>query len=142
MADRPIATLHSYITPPISIFVDELVKLSFAMPTVLRDSGELIQYLETLELPVICFLVTADVSSLYPNIHTKKAIISFDLLLREAKVAQTPLLVQFTRLILENNFIKAEFSADMYHQNFGIAMGTPIAVTEANTFMYYFERHR
>ena len=64
------------------------------MSTVLRDSGELIQCLEKLVLPTNCLLVTADVSSLYPNIDTKKAIIALDLLLREAKVAQTPLLVQ------------------------------------------------
>ena len=111
MAGRPIAASHSYITRPISIFVDELVKPSIAMPTVLRDSG----CLEAFELPANCLLVTADVSSLYPNIDTKKAIIALDLLLREAKVAQTQLLVQFTRLILENNFIKSEFSADIYH---------------------------
>ena len=55
-------------------------------------------------------------------------------------MTQTPLLVQFTRLILENNFVKSEFSADIYHQNSGIAMGTPFAVTAANAFMYYHER--
>ena len=61
------------------------------MPTVLSDSGELNQCLEKVELPANCFLVTADVSSLYPNIDTKKAsnnIIALDLLLREGKVAQ------------------------------------------------------
>ena len=110
------------------------------MPTVLRDSGELIQCLETVELLANCLLVTADVSSLYPNIDTKKAIIALDLLLREARVAQTPLLVQFTRLVFENNFLKSEFSNDIYHQTFGIAMGTPFPVTAANAFMYYHER--
>ena len=94
IAGRPIAASHSYITRPISIFVDELVKPTITMPTVLRDLGELIQCLEKLVLPTNCLLVTADVSSLYPNIDTKKAIIALDLLLREAKVAQTPLLVQ------------------------------------------------
>ena len=111
------------------------------MPTVLRDSGELIQCLENVDLPPDCLLVTADVSSLYPNIDTKKAIIAIDLLLREAKVAQTPLLVQLTRLIFDNNFIISEFSTDIYHKIFGIAMGTPFAVTAANAFMYYQERH-
>ena len=67
MAGRPIAASHSYITRPVSIFVDELVKLVISMPTVLRDSGELILCLEKLELPANCLLVTADVSSLYPN---------------------------------------------------------------------------
>ena len=140
IAGRPIAASHSYITRPISIFVDELVKPSIVMPTVLRDSGELIQCLEKVELPANCLLVTADVSSLYPNIDTKKAIIALDLLLRAGKVAQTPLLVQLTRLIFENNFLKSEFSNDIYHQTFGIAMGTPFAVTAANAFMYHHER--
>ena len=57
IAGRPIAASHSYITRPISIFVDELVKPSITMPTVLRDSGELIQCLETFELPANCLLV-------------------------------------------------------------------------------------
>ena len=140
IAGTPIAASYSYITRPISIFVDELVKPTITMSTVLRDSGELIQCLEKLVLPTNCLLVTADVSSLYPNIDTKKAIIALDLLLREAKVAQTPLLVQLARLIFENNFLKSEFSSDIYHQTFGIAMGTPFAVTAANAFMYYHER--
>ena len=42
---------------------------------------------------------------LYPNIDNKKAIIALDLLLREGKVAQTPLLVQFTMLVFENIFL-------------------------------------
>ena len=140
IAGRPIATSHSYITRPINIFVDELVKSSIFMPTVLCDSSKLIQYLEKVELPANCLLVTADVSSLYPNIDTKKAIIALDLLPREGKVAQTPLLVQLTRLVFENNFLKSEFSNYIYHQTFGIAMGTPFAVTAANVFMYHHER--
>lgn len=110
------------------------------MPTVLRDSGELIQCLEQTDLPAGCLLITADVSSLYPNIDIKKAIVALDLLLREGKVAQTALLVQLTRLVFENNFLKSEFSNDIYHQTFGIAMGTPFAVTAANAFMYHHER--
>lgn len=71
----------------------------------------------------------------------KRAIIVLDLFYFERPTAQTPLLVQFTRLTLENNFIKSEFCADIYHQNFGItvAMGTPFAVTAANAFLYDFK---
>ena len=65
MVGRPIAASHSYITRPISIFVDELVKTKIRMPTVLRGSSELIQLLEHTALPnTNCFLVTADVASL------------------------------------------------------------------------------
>ena len=52
------------------------------MPMVLRDPGELIQCLESIELLANCLLVTADVSSLYQNIDTKKAITALDLLRR------------------------------------------------------------
>ena len=96
------------------------------MLAVLHDSGELIQCPGGgVKLPADCLLVTADVSSLYPNIDTKKALIAFVLLLREGKVAQTPLLVQFTWLVFENKFLQSELSCDIYHQTYGIAMGTP-----------------
>lgn len=110
------------------------------MPTVLRDSGELIECLEGIELPEDCLLVTADMPSLYPNIDTKKAIIALDLLLREGKMAQTALLVQLTRLVFENKYLQSEFSWDIYHQTHGIAMGTPFMVTAASALMYYHER--
>lgn len=141
MVGRPIAASHSYITRPISIFVDELIKPKILMPTVLRDSSELIQLLEQTALPTPnCFLVTADVVSLYPNVDTKKALVALDLLLRQAKTPETPLLIQLARLVFENNFLCSEFSQDIFHQEFGIAMGTPFAVTAANAFMYHHEK--
>ena len=137
MVARPIVASHSYITRPLSIFVDELVKPEIQMPTVLRDSSEWILLLENTVLPSSnCFLVTADVVSLYPNVDIKKALVGLDLLLREACAPETPLLVQLARLILENNYLSSEF----FHQEFGIAMGTPFAVTIANAFMYYHEK--
>ena len=141
MVGRPIAASHSYITRPLSIFVDELIKPKIQMPTVLRDSSELILLLENTVLPFSnCFLVTADVVSLYPNVDIKKALVALDFLLREACALETPLLVQLARLILENNYLSSEFSLDIFHQEFGIAMGTPFAVTIANAFMYYHEK--
>jgi len=140
MGGWPIVASHSYITRPLSIFVDEYVKPRLHMPTVLRDSGELIQALESIRFPPHCFLVTADVVSFYPNVATKKALIALNLLRREAGAPETPLLIQFSRLVFENNFLKTEFSGDIFHQIFGIAMGTPFAVTATNAFMYYLEK--
>ena len=141
MVGRPIAASHSYITRPISIFIGELTKPKIRMPTVLRDSGELIQLLEYTVLPTTdCFLVTADVVSLYPNVDTKKALIALDLLLREARVPETPLLIQLAQLVFDNNYLFSEFSPDIFHQVFGIAMSTPFAVTAANAFMFHHEK--
>ena len=140
MVGRPIAASHSFITRPISTFVDELIKPKVHMPTVLRDSGELIQLLENTVLPDgDCFLVTADVASLYPNVDTKKALIALDLPLREAGAPETPLLIQLARLVFEN-YLSSEFCPDIFHQKFGIAMGTPFSVTVANAFMYHHEK--
>ena len=141
MASRPIAASHSYITRPISIYVDEIVKPNISMPTVLRDSKELIQILESIKITPDCLLVTADVKSLYPNINIKKAIIALDLLLRENRVPETPLLIQLARIVFENSFLTSEFSNDIFHQTFGIAMGTPFAVTAANAFMLRHEKN-
>ena len=141
MASRPIAASHSYITRPISIYVDEIVKPNISMPTVLRDSKELIQILESIKITPDCLLVTADAKSLYPNINIKKAIIALDLLLRENRVPETPLLIQLARIVFENNFLTSEFSSDIFHQTFGIAVGTPFAVTAANAFMLRHEKN-
>ena len=141
MVGRPIAASHSFTTRPISTFVDKLIKPKVHMPTVLRDSGELIQLLENTVLPDgDCFLVTADVASLYPNVDTKKALIALDLLLREAGAPETPLLIQLARLVFENNYLSSEFCPDIFHQKFGIATGTPFSVTVANAFMYHHEK--
>ena len=141
MVGRPIAASHSFITRPISTSVDELIKPKIRKPTVVRDSGELIQLLENTVLPDgDCFLVTADVASLYPNVDTKKALIALDLLLREAGAPETPLLIQLARLVFENNYLSSEFCPDIFHQKFGIAMGTPFSVTVANAFMYHHEK--
>ena len=141
MVGRPIAASHSYITRPITIFIDKLTKPKIRMSTVLRDSGELIQLLECTVLPTTdCFLFTADVVSLYPNVDTKKALITLNLLLREARVPETPLLIQLAQLVFDNNYLSSEFSPDIFHQVFGIAMGTPFAVTVANAFMFHHKK--
>jgi len=97
--------------------------------------------LENTDLPNNdCFLVTADVESLYPNVDTTKALMALNLLLREARVPKTPLLIQLARLVFDNNCQSSEFGPDIFHQVFGIAMGTPFAVTVANAFMFHHEK--
>ena len=70
----------------------------------------------------------------------KKALVALDLLLQEVKAPTTPLLIQLSRLVFENNFLYSEFSTNIVHQDFGLAMGKPLAVTAANTFMYHLEK--
>ena len=86
-----------------------IVKPTTHLPTVPRDSGELIQLLENTVLPnSSCFLVTAEVASLYPNVDTEIAVVALDLLHRDARVPETPLLIQLARLVLDNNYLSSE----------------------------------
>ena len=118
-----------------------LLSLKYACLRYLGTQSELTQLLENTVLPDgDCFLVTADVASLYPKVNTKKALIALDLLLREAGAPETPLLIQLARLVFENNYLSSEFSPDIFYQKFGIAMGAPFSVTVANAFMYHHEK--
>ena len=67
-------------------------------------------------------------------------IAAVDLLFREARAPEKPLLIQFSTLVFENNFLKTEFCGDIFHQAFGIVMETPFAVTAADAFMHYLEK--
>ena len=87
-----------------------------------------------------CFLVTADVASLYPNVDTKEALIVLDQLLREARVPETPLLIQLAGLLLIIITYLQNLVRIFFHQVFGIAMGTPVAVTVANAFIFHHEK--
>ena len=82
----------------------------------------------------------ANVASLYPIVDTKKALIALaDLLLREVRVPETPLLIELARLVFENSYLSSEFSPDIFHQEFGIAIGTSFSVTGANVFIFHHE---
>ena len=56
------------------------------------------------------------------------------------RCGKTPLLIQLARRVFDNNYLSSEFSPDIFHQVFGIAIGTPFAVTVANAFMFHHEK--
>ena len=70
----------------------------------------------------------------------KNTSVALYLLLRTGQAPKTPLFVQLARLPLEKNYLSLEFSPDIFHQEYGIGMETPFAVTEANAFMYLHEK--
>ena len=92
---RPIAASHSYITWPISIFVDELLTIKIHMPSALGDSSELIQFVENTGLTSIQFLSCYHgLISFLSDVDTKKALVASDPLLRKTHVLVIPLLNQ------------------------------------------------
>ena len=89
---RPIAASHSYITWPISIFVDELLTIKIHMPSVLGNSTELIQFIKNTGSTSVQFLSCyCGFISFYPDVDIKKALVAPDLLLRKTHVFFIPL---------------------------------------------------
>ena len=70
----------------------------------------------------------------------KNTSVALYLLLRTGQAPKTPLFVQLARLPLEKNYLSLEFSPDIFHQEYGIGMETPFAVTEAHAFTYLHEK--
>jgi len=123
---RPIVSCIGYCTSPASRFIDHHLKLILAAvesTTILRDTTMLTNTLKTSEFPDSALLVTADVESLYTNMNWEDTISAVNVIL----------------IVLENNYF--QFNDVLYHQEHGMAMGTPMAVNVANTFLFIHERN-
>lgn len=141
LAGRPIVPSHSWITTPISIWLDhEIQPLLKQVPTVLKDSKELVLILETLNIQDSeCWIITADVNSLYTEIPTNDGITLFSQFVHNniADSNKCSFYIRLLEIILKNNYL--QYNDKYYHQTNGTAMGTPAAVVYANIFMFMIE---
>ena len=134
MVGRPIVASTKFLTTPASRFIDcTLSPLLSSLPSYVKDSSDIIRQLNNLTINPDCFLVTADVSSLYTNIPVKDCIVAIDLFCRSQGCEITALITELSRFVLTNNYFEAE--GVLYHQLWGLAMGTPMAVSAAVIYM-------
>ena len=82
--------------------------------------------------------VTADVVSLYTNMHWSDTIAAVNNFLAEMEHPLRSLIVDFVEFVLINSYF--QFDGKLFHHEFGMAMGTPIAVNVANIFLFMHER--
>ena len=139
LVGRPIVASTKYITTPASRFVDCcLSPLLSGLPSYLKDSTQLINELANCNVSTDCFLVTADVTSLYTNIPIPDCLVAIDMFCRSNEVPITALITELSRLVLTNNFFEA--NGVLFHQLWGLAMGTPLAVSAAVIYMARLEQ--
>ena len=139
MVGRPIVASTKYITTPALKFIDHILSpLLPTIPSYVRDSTTFINDLRNVSVHGDCYLVTADVQSLYTNIPIKDCLVAIDLFCRQNKVPFTALIRELSRLVLSNNYFEANGS--LYHQKWGLAMGTPMAVSAATIYMAKLEK--
>ena len=139
LVGRPIVASTKYLTTPASRFIDcTLTPFLQTFPSYLKDSSDFIRQLDSLTIVPGSYLVTADVSSLYTNIPIKDCIVAIDLTCRSKDCPITALITELSRFVLTNNYFEAE--GVIYHQQWGLAMGTPMAVAAAVIYMAYLEQ--
>jgi hypothetical protein len=90
-------------------------------------------------IPFDHVIFCADVSNLYPSIPTLEGIAAVRSVCTEYNYLtdELDLILDLLFWVLTNNY--CIFDNNIYHQIRGTAMGTPVAVTYANIFLYHLE---
>ena len=144
---RPVVSQCGSLFAVISIFIDfKLQSLTSHIPSYISNSEELLNDLDKLgPLPPSSKLFTSDATSMYSNIDPAEALPVLEAYLNEFSHElndtvrnQMKLLVELTRLVMQNNVFK--FGSTWWKQLVGTAMGTSCACIYATVFFAYFER--
>ena len=125
-------------TERLSSFVDKLIQpIAKQQVSYLKDTTDLINFMERTTVPMGAFLVSMDVTSLYTNIPQEEGIQTIckalDAFYKYKPPIPTNVLEKALRLVLtENSF---QFKGKDSLQIHGTAVGTKMAVAFANIFM-------
>ena len=139
---RPIISCINSITYFASKYLDFLLKpIMQTSVSYLKSSRELINLLNIKELPDDCILLSADITSLYPNIplqlgleYLKKSLLKYSNTTNQFNdINEINYIIELAKWVLYNNYF--EFGKNVYKQLQGTAMGTPMAVVFANLFL-------
>ena len=140
---RPVTSSANRHTEKISAYVDEFLRpMAERLPSYIRDMTDFIQRIKVLgKLPVECYLVTLDVSSLYTNIDIDEGLtVVQEELIKTNRVKLSPqtLTCLLEKVLRLNNFT---FNDEHFIQIQGTAMGTRVATNFANVYMGRFEEN-
>ena len=141
MQSRPIVSSTSSMTYHASVYLDRLLQpVLKLLPTVCTSSLQLISDMELINCRSGSVILCADVTALYPNIPIDFGLSTVKTVLMSLKCFDTKtldLVMSLLHWVLTNNY--CTFNDMVYLQLKGTAMGTPVAVTYANIFLYGIE---
>ena len=89
-------------------------------------------------------LCTIDITDLYTMIPQIEGVLSLKKLLdyhnlNQVQDIKTEAIIRLARFVIKNNYFK--YDGQSYHQITGGAMGSPLTLTIANCYMFFFERN-
>ncbi|CAF4148735.1 unnamed protein product, partial [Rotaria sordida] len=146
---RPIISGLKHPTIKISKFLDDLLRPLFdkmASNTTVMSGFELVKKLQQwsqVNMKKETILCTVDVADLYtmsPQVEgvlTLKKMLDF-LHIKQIKELKVEAIIRLARFVMQNNYFK--YNGQYYHQIRGGAMGSPLTLTIANCYMFFYER--
>ena len=138
---RPIASSIGTLTYHTSVYLDtQLQPILKHLHTVCTSSNNLILAMTNFKTNINSVILCADVTSLYPNIPINKGINTVYNVIKKLKLFSKnhlDCLMHMLHWVLTNNY--CTFDNNIYLQIKGTAMGTPVATTYANIFLYGIE---
>ena len=146
---RPIISGLKHPTIKISKFLDDLLRPLFnkmAQATTVNSGFELIKHLiewSKINMHEETILCTIDVADLYTMVPQVEGILSLKkmmdhLQLKEINGLKTEVILRLGRFVMKNNYFK--YNDQYYHQIRGGAMGSPLTLTMANCYMFFYEQ--
>ena len=138
---RPIVSSNSTLTYHASVYLDkELQPVLKLLNTVCTSSRSIVFDLQKRLFSPNSVILCADITALYPNIPIILGIDTVAQVLRKLKIFTTAhlnFLMSLLHWVLTENY--CTFNGLTYLQLKGTAMGTPVAVTYSNIFLYGIE---
>ena len=138
---RPVVSQVNHPTAPLAILVDKIIQKSLFRenPHLLKSTDHAISKFIKINLTNAKF-ISLDVKSLYTSIPIEEGISAVWL---ESAAWDIPfedriVLKDATRMVIENNYFS--FGNRHFKQVKGVAMGSPLGPSFANTFLLYIDR--
>ena len=138
---RPIVACCGGPTETASAYIDKFLQPIMRLgKSFVANSTQFINTIESTEIPTDSLLVTLDVASLYTNISHEDALEAVSKVLEKYDLPHLPpvdVFLEILSFVLKNNIFS--FNGEMYHQLYGVAMGTKLAPALATIYLALLE---
>ncbi|CAF3183115.1 unnamed protein product, partial [Rotaria sp. Silwood2] len=146
---RPIVSGLKHPTIKISKFLDNLLRPLFdkmAFETTVTSGFELVKQLQKwsrINMHQETLFCTIDVTDLYTMVPQTEGVLSLKKMLDHLKLKQVgglkvETIIRLSRFVMQNNYFS--YDGQYYHQIREGAMGSPLTLTIANCYMFFYER--
>ncbi|CAF5013744.1 unnamed protein product, partial [Rotaria sp. Silwood1] len=146
---RPIVSGLKHPTVKISKFLDELLRPLFdkiASKTTVTSGFELLKQLlewSKTNISEDTLFCTIDVMDLYTMVPQTEGVLLLKKMLDHLKLKQIgglkiETIIRLSRFVMQNNYFS--YNNKFYHQVRGGAMGSPLTLTIANCYMFFYEQ--